>query len=148
MPHHPPLASDGVANFTVVRSDYANPAVTAEAVLLRKALGTVTGAEFALATDWAKDKPSDSELASRYEILIGSTNRPESTEAAAMLTGGDDYIIKMIGRKLVFAASSDRALTSAVEYFCSHIGYISESNFNAVNELSFDSGYVHTGCMK
>ena len=139
------LASGGTANYTIIRSDYGSEDQTKAAVKLRKALSAVTGADFTIATDWEKDPPSDDVIAARYEILVGDTNRPETAAAAAALTGGDAYLIETLGSKLVIVASSDRALASAIEYFCEYIGYTSEDNYTAAAELSLGGGYSHTG---
>jgi len=50
----PPLAEGGVANFTIVRSDLATSEQARPAVLVREALESVTGAKFAIKTDWEK----------------------------------------------------------------------------------------------
>lgn len=57
-----------------------------------------------------------------YEILIGSTNRPESAQALNYLaekTGGryDDYIICTIGKKIVINATNSKSLNEATNYF-------------------------------
>lgn len=57
-----------------------------------------------------------------FEILIGSTNRPESNQALKYLnskTGGryDEYIICTIGKKIVINAYSVDGLDAACEYF-------------------------------
>ncbi len=57
-----------------------------------------------------------------YEILIGSTNRPESAQALNYLaekTGGryEDYIICTIGKKIVINATNSKSLNEATNYF-------------------------------
>ncbi len=57
-----------------------------------------------------------------YEILIGHTNRPESTKALDYLRNlnngrSRDYIIATIGKKIVINGFSDKALIAAVDYF-------------------------------
>ena len=52
-----------------------------------------------------------------YEILIGSTNRDESTAAVTSRLKYYDYVIKYIDTKLVINAGSDEALETAVNYF-------------------------------
>ena len=104
----PPLAEGGVANFTIVRSDLATSEQARPAVLVREALESVTGAKFAIKTDWEKPMPSQQELSSRYEILVGDTNRAESKQAKEKLVGDDEFIIETIGHKLVITANSER----------------------------------------
>ncbi len=50
------------------------------------------------------------------EILIGATNRKESRELLATL-GEDEYIIKLVGSKLVILGSADYATRGAVNRF-------------------------------
>ena len=57
-----------------------------------------------------------------YEILIGKTNRPESSQALEYLKGlnngrSRDYIICTIGKKIVINGFSDKAIIAAVDYF-------------------------------
>lgn len=52
------------------------------------------------------------------EILIGKTNRPASSEAAAEL-GSDEYVIRVSGQRLVICGYNDTATAAAVDYFIS-----------------------------
>ena len=57
-----------------------------------------------------------------YEILIGNTNRVESTQALDYLYDKgfgryNDFIVCTIGKKIVIAGVSDEALSNAVDYF-------------------------------
>ena len=57
-----------------------------------------------------------------YEILVGKTNRKESTAVYNELKGarpnhGADYIVRRVGNKVVIAAVSDYALELAIDYF-------------------------------
>lgn len=57
-----------------------------------------------------------------YEILVGKTNRPESAAVLKELTDARtnhaaDYILRMVGKKLVIAADSDFAMSLAIEHF-------------------------------
>lgn len=141
----PPLAEGGVANFTIVRSDLATSEQARPAVLVREALESVTGAKFAIKTDWEKPMPSQQELSSRYEILVGDTNRAESKQAKEKLVGDDEFIIETIGHKLVIAANSERALKSAAEHFCLYIGYDPGGEMKEVSTLSIERGYSYKG---
>jgi hypothetical protein len=51
-----------------------------------------------------------------FEILVCPTNRAESGEVIKDL-GVNEFIIRMIGKKLVIVASSEAGITSAVNYF-------------------------------
>ncbi len=141
----PPLASNGTANFTIVRSDLTNSEQARPAVLVRQALEAVTGADFTLITDWENPMPTEEELSARYEILVGDTNRAESRQVKAKLTGADEYAIEAVGNKLVIVAASDRALVSAVEYFCDYIGYNPDGGTETATELSLGEGFTYKG---
>ena len=141
----PPLAEGGVANFTIVRSDLATSEQARPAVLVREALESVTGAKFAIKADWEKPMHSQQELSSRYEILVGDTNRAESKQAKEKLVGDDEFIIETIGHKLVIAANSERALKSAAEHFCLYIGYDPGGEMKEVSTLSIERGYSYKG---
>lgn len=74
-----------------------------------------------------------------YEILIGSTNRPESRQAIEYLYQKKmgryaDYIICTIGRKIVINGMSDEAVANAATYF---VG-------NFIQQDSIKNGIVYT----
>lgn len=141
----PPLAENGAANYAVVRPDLATKEQVKPALLVREALEAVTGAKFEIKTDWEKPTPSAEELSARYEILVGDTNRPESKAAKEKLTGEDEYIIEVIGNKVVITASSDRALQSAAEYFARYIGYGPAGVVKTAQKLSIEQGFSYKG---
>ncbi|MBQ7365477.1 MAG: hypothetical protein IJW46_07745 [Clostridia bacterium] len=62
------------------------------------------------------DYLADGESASSYEILLGSTNRPESAEALKTLRY-DDYLIGFVNEKLVVIGGSDEASAKAIRHF-------------------------------
>ena len=54
------------------------------------------------------------------EILVGDTNRKESSEAKVGLKAGD-YIIRVVGEKIVIQAGSELVMKEAVEFFINDI---------------------------
>jgi hypothetical protein len=109
------LAGEGAENpYAVVRSDDAHSGskISMGAATLRKAINERFGG-VAITTDWtgAGGTPE-----SDYEILVGPTNRSESEEVIKDL-GVNEFIIRMVGKKLVIVASSEAGITSAVNYF-------------------------------
>ena len=52
------------------------------------------------------------------EILVGVTNRAESTEAATGLATSD-YVVKLVGNKLVILGENEDATARAIAYFAS-----------------------------
>ncbi len=69
---------------------------------------------FKIKTDWYKEGSTD--VISQYEILVGNTNRPETQSVLAKL-GINDYMITVIGEKLVICGGSDDATKNAILYF-------------------------------
>ncbi|MBP5269475.1 MAG: hypothetical protein ILO42_00795 [Clostridia bacterium] len=110
--------SDGPA--TVVRGDKSSDFVatlTGKVGKAMKAVAPDTGVE----TDWIKNESEvEEKYGSRPEILIGSTNRPES-EAAAEGLGTGEWKICSLSPKIVIAGNGELALEAACEAFASHI---------------------------
>ncbi len=121
-----PLVQDGTALYRIVRPDAADAKseAVAAAVLLRKAIKTVTGVEPDLITDWT-DKDTNDGIP---EILIGATNRAASQVLSDL--NGDEYAIRADGNKIVIAAGSDNLLKTAVtQFLLNYVGYISEDKY-------------------
>lgn len=73
------------------------------------------------------------------EILVGLTNRKESEEAQAMLSK-DQFIIKVIGEKLVILGYDEYSTFAGVEYFMKN--YIVS---DADKALKFDGDFEYLG---
>lgn len=122
---------DNLSDYVIVRSGNSNADVTKLATTLRKAINDATGAGVSIKTD---------EFKAQYEILVGKTARQESADALEGLRASD-YVIKMVGNKIVIAAGSDAALEKACEFF--------KANFinseNKVVKVPTGDGYRVTG---
>lgn len=104
-----------LADYTIVRPDIAGNGTIKVGATLKKALDAATGTSVTLTTDW--EKPGHAvDHSAEPEILVGSTNRPES---AQVLAGVDDtcYVIACVGQKIVINASNETALGYALDYF-------------------------------
>ena len=102
--------------YTVVRAELADKRIIDVAAGLRTSLKNYYGAEkWEILTDWEKD-PNPDEIATRYEILVGQTNRPESEQVYAEL-GEDQYAIRVVNNKLVIIGVDDKRTIMAVKYF-------------------------------
>lgn len=124
-------ASINFSGYAVVRGERAGKSAIAAAVRLRNALESATGINIKINDDWIR--PGDNtDYSQAYEILVGQTNRPESAEASALLEK-PGYIIKIIGNKIVIAASSDALLDTAVDFFINT--YLSKASPDGVIEL-------------
>ena len=75
----------------------------------------------------------DSKTATEYEILVGNTNRPESS---AVLDGLNDYgwAVRVIGNKIVINAKNLQFLSDAVEYFART--YVGSEEKLGINHIS------------
>ncbi len=93
--------------YTIIRADNGGQLAVAAATALREALGDAPTIE----TDWVKR--DETPVFGDHEILLGTTNRPESIALSEGL-GLYDYRIKVEGEKLVIAGGSDAALANAV----------------------------------
>lgn len=121
-PDAQPLAlteADGSVRYTVVRPELKGGDVTKSAAMaVRDALAKALGKgirDVKMATDWEKD-PTSAEVAARYEILVGQTDRPEMATAMAGL-GETDYLICVAGNKIIITGGSETAVRAAAEVF-------------------------------
>ncbi len=102
--------------YVVVRPEITEDRVTDAASNLRIRLSNYYGAEdWDITTDWEKD-PDEAEIATRFEILVGETNRPESAQVLAEL-GEEQYAIRVVNNKLVIIGIDERRTVMAVKYF-------------------------------
>ena len=108
------MAKDGECFVQVVRSDEAvSDSVKATCASdIHKTLKSSTSTTPKITTDWIK-KGQDYNHES-VEILVGWTEYSESQEVFADLAYGE-YVVKVVGKKLVVAAHSDNALAAACE---------------------------------
>lgn len=75
--------------------------------------------------------------ASRKEILVGATNRPESTEAMAALSSNDEYALMFSENKIVLAVRHNDALASAVKTLCEKFLASAQNGVLDVNRDSY-----------
>ena len=123
--------------YRVVRSDLSSSAVTKSAVSLKNSLIDLCGSDIAIATDY------DAEVT--FEILVGSTNRAASLEAAESLKY-QDFIIKLSSDKIIIAGGSDEATEKAVDYFTENFTdkktgmiHLPEDGYSHIVETHFDT---------
>ncbi|MBO5897912.1 MAG: hypothetical protein J6R04_02760 [Clostridia bacterium] len=125
------LVADGVTQYRIVRSDFAKDDVKSLATAIRKAIETVTGVKLALVTDY-EDENNNADI---KEILVGKTNRAETSTFSAKLSG-TEYGYEVIGNKIVIAGGSNALLSFAVASFLQNcVGYTSEDQFTMNKNL-------------
>jgi len=107
--------ADGATEYKLIRSERASKAVTEAFTKLRTALNDTFGVKITLGDDF--EKPG-ADPASRhpYEIIVGNTNREESSAAIEGL-GYSDSVIAVIGTRLIISGGSDDAVIKAVDIF-------------------------------
>lgn len=132
------LNENGEAIYRIIRSDRGSDAVVQIGVDLKKSLQGLTGATFSLTTDFLMPNESLEDMADVHEILIGETNRPESAEASEGLTY-DEYVIRVIGSKIVIVGGSDPVTKRATEAFLAMLnaenGFVLSKDTNIKEEI-------------
>lgn len=117
-----PKADLTVNDYVIVFPDVdisANFALREAAINLRTAISAAANVKCRMSSDKLDEEQGFFE--NDYEILIGNTNRAESSVANDYELRYYDYIIKSEGTKLVIDGGSDEAVANAVEYFISDI---------------------------
>ena len=133
------IISGGACAYTIVRSSSASSAVTDISVKLRGAL-----AEIAESVQIKEDFLLGNDKPGEFEILLGKTNREESTEVLDKIKY-HDFKIEMVGSKIVIAAHNDETLADAVDYFVENIvslGSDGELKFSTTQEYKYDYPYA------
>lgn len=111
------IAADGSTSFKVIRDENANNVIVELAVDLFNTLNDTYNAKVGLSDDWVRKTDEDGTVTTEdYEILVGDTNRKESVLAKEQL-GDNDYIICVMGNKVVIQGKSVFSVKYAVEQF-------------------------------
>lgn len=114
--------------FTVTRPERPTDVEQESALTIRSSLEAI-GVDARVQDDWYKFE----DTIPKNEILVGKTNRQESIDALSKLGNERDFSISVHGSKengfkVVIAATGDKGLTAAVEYFISTYLSSAESN--------------------
>jgi hypothetical protein len=112
----PLIGADGSHAFQIIRPDNCSKDVLGAAVSISTAFKTITGKAASLGSDYVSHDGIADYPEMEYEILIGNTNRPESQELAKEL-GDGQYIIRVMGKKIVIVGKNDFCLTVGVNEF-------------------------------
>jgi hypothetical protein len=110
------MSAGELSEYILVRSDLADKAEIDAALLIRKAIEEKL-TDITLTTDWVKR--GESAPIGTKEILIGMTNRPESSDSG-MLRVNDYKILFENGRIVICGGSSNATMRAAelfIEYF-------------------------------
>lgn len=108
------LISDGKTEYSLVRSEEASTAIIQRVTEMRNQIKEMTGASLTYGTDWIKrgtEVPAEAK-----EIVVGTTNRPQ-TIAAQESIREKDFIIAYEGGRLVITGGNEEATMRAIDYF-------------------------------
>ena len=111
------LIADGKTEYGLIRSEDASDAIIQRVSALRTEIKEVTGASLSYSTDWIKR--GDEVPAEAKEIVIGTTNRPQ-TVAVLDAIREKDFAITYAGGRLVITGGTEEATLRAVDYFVEH----------------------------
>ena len=111
------FVKDGVPVFRIIRPDVASDAALTAMRTVRDGLADIFGTKFNVDTDWFQGYVKGSVVENdEFEILIGKTHRKETLEASEQVAK-NQYLVKVIGHKIVIAADRDGILIDAAEDF-------------------------------
>ena len=108
------LISDGKTEYSLIRSEEASTAIIQRVTEMRNQIKEMTGASLTYGTDWIKrgtEVPAEAK-----EIVVGTTNRPQ-TIAAQESIREKDFIIAYEGGRLVITGGNEEATMRAIDYF-------------------------------
>ncbi len=108
------LVDGGAPLYTIIRSDNASSAVSKLSGLIVDAVIEKCGVELPMNSDWLERGTEPDPNAK--EILIGTTNRAESTTVSDSLSD-INFGIEVVGNKIVITAKEDVNVERAVAYF-------------------------------
>jgi len=110
------LADDGTCRYVVVKPEGQDAIEQKAAIAVINAIKETLGVSSVdLTTDWLNEKKN--ETPGEYEILIGGTNRQESTDTKTTLDGKTAYTVKVIGKKICIAGGTQATTLKAAEKF-------------------------------
>ncbi len=112
-----PASYISLDGYTVIRADRTPASVTSATSIFCRELGEKLGKKVDIESDWVRSFEEVTIENDELEILVGATNRKESKDVLAELTGGDDYVIRVVGKKIVVLGTSENAMLLALERF-------------------------------
>ncbi len=121
------FASAGVSDYKVIYSSEGGRIPRQIATEIWIEMKKISGLDLVFSDDSAE--------VGEYEILVGNTNRPETAEAIEKM-GDNDYIITLVGKKLVLYSEDDEAYDKMLNYL-KIVGFI-----NNQFSLSVDFSYA------
>ncbi len=111
------ITTEQFATYVLIRPEFASDTVTHAASQLYTHIKNQYGLKLTFRDDFYK---AGVEEIGAYEILLGETNRPESTAFIATLRR-DDYGYTLAGDKIVIAGKTDEGTARAMDLFTKNI---------------------------
>ena len=108
------LFKDGVSQYVIICADDVSAELKSEVDKLNAAIAGKTGKSLELKDDFISEEFGIKE--SPYEIVIGDCNRSVVEDLKSSL-GSEDYIIKVVGTKIVVIGGSEESTINAVATF-------------------------------
>ena len=127
-----------ISKYSLVRPDSYSGTMSAAVKSLHQKITALTGCEIELTTDWV-DRGQEIDQ-SKYEILVGKTNRDASAELIDILKNEEtehSYAVQFTENKIVIAGSDDESTILAIKHFISEL----ESRSDGSSTIAFDSSY-------
>ncbi len=106
------IAVSGTSRFTMVAPEFPTDAEEDAFMEIRSEIAAMTGVSLAFTDDWLRS--GDTHDPDAYEILIGQTNY-EETQTILNETSYGSYRIAVVGKKIVLAAWSEKAILKGAE---------------------------------
>ena len=122
-----------IASFTIIKGNACTDTEAEAATALRLAVKEKTGKNLKVSADVAVTADD-----SIYEILIGRTNRQQSSDALNELGSSPKFTVRLAGNKIIIASAYDTLTLKAVAYFVENV--VSSANENGI--ISFAENYV------
>lgn len=133
------LNEAGEAAYIIVRPDEGSDREVQAGISLNKSLKELTGTAFTIKSDFILPNESVDDA---FEILVGATNRPESTAAREELAV-NEYVIRVVGNKIVIVGGTDIMTERAVAAFLALLdaekGFLLAADMNVKEKIGGDS---------
>lgn len=127
------IASKGESEFVIVVSKTASEDIKDAASFLSKALELSTGAKLSVVTDDAEE--------TKNEILIGDTNREESSKNATNIKE-NEYRVQVFNGKLCFNADNYFVLRTAInDFLLKQVDFMSVCEYKTEKNCSISTDY-------
>ncbi len=141
------IVENGSSEYTIIISQTASKEEREAAALIRSVIEKSTGVRLELSDDWIDEKNDGTP--GEKEILVGKTNRKESTDASAGLKLMS-YAICETGGKVIICGCGDGAVGQAAEEFLRrYVGYNGkDEEVKALTVLSVKEGISIMNNMK